>query len=169
MDIFDFAMQMERDGQAFYNKYAATTTEPALREIFKTLAEEEARHLSIFKSMKDGNSDLAAREIGGRGNTLETVKNIFVEMSERREKKAFGADITAVWVEALRIEEKSEKFYRERASAETDERKKEWLNALADEEKSHIYMIDGVLTFLKHPTTFAESAQFRNFQSWEGH
>jgi hypothetical protein len=30
-------------------------------------------------------------------------------------------------------------------------------------------MIDGVLTYLKFPDAFAESAQFKNFQSLEGH
>jgi rubrerythrin len=169
MDILGFAMQMEKDGQAFYEKHAAATNEPELREIFRTLAQEEARHFAIFRGMKEGRIEQTAKAVRERSNTLATVRNIFVQLSESGTQKAFGADVTSVWTEARGIEEKSEKFYRESASAEPDRQKKEWLNVVADEEKSHIYMIDGVLTFLKQPEAFAESAHFRNFQSLEGH
>jgi len=32
-----------------------------------------------------------------------------------------------------------------------------------------VHMIEGVLTYLKFPDAFAESTQFRDFQSLEGH
>ena len=34
MNIIEFAMQMERDGQAFYEKAAKAAPQPELKEIF---------------------------------------------------------------------------------------------------------------------------------------
>jgi len=169
MDIFEFAMKMEVDGKHYYEEQAAKTTQKELKEILKTLAEEEQRHFNFFKKMRDGETATAADEIKTSTPTLEKVKNIFVELGADRTKKTFGEDQQAVWTEALRIEEKAESFYREKAKEEKDEALKRLLILIAEEEQNHVHMISSVLTYLKFPDTFAESAQFKNFQSLEGH
>jgi len=160
MDIFEYAMKEE---------HAAKTKSPELKEILLTLAEEETRHFNFFKKMKEGELEQAVNELKTKTSTIKTVNNIFVELSENNDKLTFDKDVVSVWTEALRIEEKSEQFYRDKAKEEKNARRKELLNAIADEEQKHIYMIDGILTYLKHPDTFAESSQFKNFQSLEGH
>ena len=169
MDIFEYAMKMEIDGKKYYEEHAARTKSPELKEILLTLAEEETRHFNFFKKMKEGEIEGAVDALKTKTSTIKTVKNIFIELSENNDKVTFDDDVVSVWTEALRIEEKSEKFYRDKAKEEKNTRKKELLNAIADEEQRHIYMIDGILTYLKHPDTFADSSQFKNFQSLEGH
>jgi rubrerythrin len=169
MDIIEFAMQMELDGKAFYERNAATATDPELKKMFTMLAEEEQRHYNFFSRLKEGRTHLAIKQIDARSSILDHVKNIFRQLSERRQKKSFDHDVKSAWTEALRIEEKAENFYREKAEIENDGERKKLLNLIADEERNHIHMIDGVLTYLKYPETFAESAQFKNFMSWEGH
>jgi len=169
MDIFEYAMKMEIDGKKYYEEHAAKTKSPELKEILLTLAEEETRHFNFFKKMKEGELEQAVNELKTKTSTIKTVNNIFVELSENNDKLTFDKDVVSVWTEALRIEEKSEQFYRDKAKEEKNARRKELLNAIADEEQKHIYMIDGILTYLKHPDTFAESSQFKNFQSLEGH
>ena len=168
MDIYEFAMKMELDGQGFYEKQAATTKDKQLKEILLSLAEEEKNHYQIFKRLRD-NQVTSIRELATGNDTLNKVKNIFVEMSQTPGGTSFGEDAVAAWTEALHIEEKSVAFYTEKAQAETDTEKKNILEKIAEEERTHIHMIDGVLTFLKFPDAFAESAQFKNFQSLEGH
>lgn len=169
MDVIEFAMQMELDGKTFYEKNAATATDPELKKMLLMLAEEEQQHYNLFKRLKEGGTHLAVREIDTRPTTLHQVKNIFQELSNREEKKSFGEDVISAWTEALRIEEKAEGFYREKAEIETDEDRKKLFHLIADEERNHIHMIDGILTYLKYPDTFANSAQFKNFMSLEGH
>lgn len=168
MDVYEFAMKMELDGQAFYEKQAAMTKDKQLREILSSLAEEEKNHYQIFRRLRD-NQLTSISELAVGNDTLDKVKNIFVEMSQTPGSTSFGEDAVAVWTEALHIEEKSVKFYSEKAQEESDAEKKLILEKIADEERNHIHMIDGVLTFLKFPDAFAESAQFKNFQSLEGH
>jgi rubrerythrin len=169
MDILEFAMKMELDGKAFYDKHARRTSDSELKKIFKLLSDEEERHYLFFKKMKDGNHEGAAEQINNSTKTLTKVNNIFVDMSNDTSEKSFGDDELSAWKEALRIEEKAESFYRENAKEEPDETKKKLLIAIANEEQNHVHMIEGVLTYLKYPDAFADSAQFKNFQSLEGH
>ena len=168
MDIFDFAMKMEMDGKRFYESKAAEASLPALKEILMTLAEEELTHYNFFAKLKKGETGVAIAQLSSGSATLKKVSNIFVRMSESASPPSFGENELSVWTEALRIEETAEKFYREKATAEPDKEKSRLLGLIADEERNHIHMIDGVLTYLKHPESFADSAQFKNFRSLEG-
>lgn len=169
MDIFEFAMKMEVDGKRYYEEQAAKTEQKELKEILRTLAEEEQRHFNFFKKMRDGETAKAAEEIRTNTSTLARIKNIFIELGADKSRKSFGEDQQAVWTEALRIEEKAESFYRDKSKKEKDESLKRLLILIAEEEQNHVHMISSVLTYLKFPDTFADSAQFKNFQSLEGH
>lgn len=169
MDILEFAMKMELDGKAFYDKNARSTSDPELTRIFQHLAEEEERHYQFFKSMKEGNHEEAFAMIDRSNSSLDQAKNIFNELAENSSGKSFGDDELTAWMEALEIEEKAESFYREKAAEEKDDAQKLLLKAIADEEQTHVYMIDSIITYLKFPEAFSDSAQFKNFQSLEGH
>ncbi len=169
MNIFDFAMQMELDGKTFYEKKAQETKHADLKKILQMLAEEEQKHYNFFRQLRDGKTDLAEKEVSGGSGTLDKVKNIFVELSNGPQGRSFGEDELSVWKEAMRIEEKAVAFYSEKASDEADANQKRLLTMIANEERNHVHMIDGVLSYLRFPEDFADSAQFKNFQSLEGH
>ncbi len=169
MDILEFAMKMELDGKAFYDNQARKLKDKDLKKIFNLLAEEEERHYKFFKNMKEGNNEQAIKNLSDSSKSLNTIKNIFIEMSGKSDNKSFAEDELSAWKKALDIEEKAESFYRQKANEESNTDKKKLLNIIADEELNHIYMIEGVLSYLKFPDAFAESEQFKNFQSLEGH
>lgn len=168
MDIFEFAMKMEQDGQEFYKKQAAATDDKELKHILETLAEEEESHYRYFKRLREKPDDIDSASVPTGSRALNKVQNIFEEMSRGQDKKPFGDDVRSVWTEALRIEERAEKFYKDKADKEKDAVKKELLLKIAAVEYTHIQMIDGVLMYLKDPGSFVESAQFKNFRSLEG-
>lgn len=168
MDILDFAMQMEKDGKAFYEKSAAESTDPELKKILLQLAEEERNHYEFFRRLKETPTDLTAGDVLTGSSTLAEVKNIFEDMAAKKEHNSFGEEVVEVWTKALRIEEKAVKFYSEEADKEDDEKRKKLILRIAKEEKTHVQMIDGVLMYVKHPEAFAASAQFKNFRSIEG-
>lgn len=167
MNIIEFAMKMERDGQAFYEKAAAAAPQPELKEIFLYLAREEERHFAFFKNMHEGDTKAAIKVLGS--NTLAKTKNVFVHLIEENGGDVtFGADVRKAWTEALKIEEKAVKLYSEEAKKEKDPERKELLERIAEEERSHVYLIDNMLSFMSDPQTFADSQNFKNFKSWEG-
>ena len=168
MDILDFAMQMELDGTAFYERAAAASQRSEIRDIFLYLAEEERRHHRFFKSLKEGSDpDTAAREL--QSGPARTPKSIFVQLIKKNDDQTFGDDVKSVWTEALRIEEKSAKLYRDEARKEKDPKRRDLLNRIAEEERTHIYLIDNMLSFMADPQSFVESQKFAAFKSWEGH
>jgi rubrerythrin len=95
-------------------------------------------------------------------------KNLFQQLAEKGEFSSFGAETREIWTQALKIEEKAEKMYREEAQKEPDPIRKRLLDAIADEEKTHVYLIDNILSFMIDPRGFVESSDYRNFMSWEG-
>ena len=169
MDIYEFAMQMELDGKAFYEKLAGQTKDEPLRQVLIMLAEEEQKHYDIFKALKAGKGPAALTGENIHTRTLNTVKNIFIDLSNNTEHPSFTQSERSIWAEALKIEERSEQFYREKAAQEPDAQKKNLLTLIANEERNHIYLIDSVLTYMKFPDTFSDTAQFKDFQSLEGH
>ncbi|MFH2036276.1 MAG: ferritin family protein [Candidatus Zixiibacteriota bacterium] len=167
-DIFKFAMKMEIDGKMYYEKQAAKTDNPKLKEILLTLAEEENRHIEVFRRLSENIDDIGSGDILAGGETLKKVQNIFEKLSSGEEKVPFGGDAISVWTEALRTEEKAEQFYRIKADEDSNKGRKKLLNRIADEEKNHIMMIDSILMFMKDPATFMASTQYMNFKSLEG-
>jgi len=168
MDIFEFALKMEADGKAYYEKQAALIDNPELKNILLNLAEEEKHHIEIFKRLRDNPDDVSGGELLSGEKTLKNVRNIFEQMAQANDNKPFGDDSITVWKTALQNEIKAEAFYREKAALENDPKRKALLERIADEEENHKQMIDGVIMFLKQPQAFAESAQYKDFQSVEG-
>ncbi len=167
MDIITFAIQMEKDGQAFYEKAASAASTTEIKEIFQYLADEEKRHCAFFKKMADGEITTAIEAL--KGGSLKTTKNVFVQLIEENKAASFGDDVRATWVEALKFEERAVQLYTEEAEKEPDADRKTLLNRIADEERNHVYLIDNILTFMADPQTFVDSKQYGDFQSWEGH
>jgi len=167
MDVLDFAMQMEIDGRDYYQKNAEATDNPHLKQIFEKLAEEEHRHLQVFKKMKEG-AEASPDDLAPKGETVGLFKNVFQQMVDAGKEQLEGETKTDVWKDAREVEIKSEKMYRESAEKASDENKKDMLNRIADEEQNHIYLIDNMIQFLADPQAFVASQDYKNFMSWEG-
>ena len=168
MDILDFAMQMELDGRKFYLAGAEQTKEDHLKEIYLKLAEEEHRHYNVFKRLKEGDIQAAEGAMGGQDETISLTKTLFKEMAEKGLKGLPGENETEIWKEARAVEEKTVKLYSDEAVKESDQAKKELLMRLAEEERTHVYLIENILQFLKDPGGFQETQDYKNFMSWEG-
>jgi rubrerythrin len=168
-NIFEFAMQMELDGRQFYLDGAERTSNAGLQKILKQLADEEHRHYHVFKRLRDGDVTDAAEEMKTSKGGLTLTKSLFREMAEQGKTTLPGETERAVWIEAREIEEKSVQMYSEEAARQTDQKRKALLIQLAEEERTHVHLIDNVLSFLSDPTGFQDSQNYRNFMSWEGH
>lgn len=155
MNVFDYAMQMEKDGEAYYREIANSTSNDGLKAIVTHLADEEVKHYNIFKMMKEGKSDSLPPS-----NILVDVKNIFVSMKAKGDKYNFEAKQIDYYAKALETEKKSEAFYREKAGETTVVHEKSLLIAIADEEKRHGEILEGIIEFIKEPETWLENAEW---------
>lgn len=168
MNIIDYALQMERDGRDLYRRKSQATANPELKKIMLNLADEEERHYQFFKRLKEGDEESAVSALETKSGTLNPNKTLFKELAEKGKPVLLTGDVRQTWVEALKIEEQVERMYRDEAGKETDPERKKLYHRIADEEKSHVYLIDNILSFLADPQGFTDSSKFKSFLSWEG-
>ena len=80
MQVFDFVMQMEKDGEAYYRDLAEKVRNEGVAKILLMMADDEVKHYRIFEAMKSSGSPSM------EGTTvLSGAKNIFQKMKEQKE------------------------------------------------------------------------------------
>src|SRR5665648_176410 len=109
MNIYKYAMKMEKDSENYYRELANKTGDVGLRNILKMLADDEVKHYNIIQQMMK--TDITAEL--AETNILENAKNIFIKIKGK--KIVFDFDLPQInfYRQAQKIEEKSYKFYLE--------------------------------------------------------
>lgn len=162
MNVFDFALKMEEDGKAFYEKLAAETGVPELRTIFSLLAAAEDEHRKAIEAMK---KDVPPAKADSK--VLEKAKNAFQELLERKDaalamlkKDADG------FQHVIRIAMAGIKLYEEMAEKETNEAAAKLLRMLAEEERKHLEIMENIYDFVEAPKDFLAWGEFTNLKEF---
>jgi rubrerythrin len=159
MNVLDFALQLEADGKAYYEKLAAGSDSRELRTLFTLLAEAEQTHYQALLTRKNEISG-----IGGDSQIMQRAKNIFqrlMEMEESRGPVSLRVDVDG-YRHAIKAEEQSIKFYLDAAEKEQSLEVRHLLQALATEEKLHLNIIENIFEFVQSPKYFLEWQEFSN-------
>jgi len=146
MNIFEYALQMEKDGEDYYRQLAQQTANKGLKTILVMLADEEVKHYNAIEKMKTAKPRMAETTI------LTDVKNVFVQIQESNENFGFDLGQIELYKKAQEIEERSRDFYMEKASEVDEEYQKELFLKLAEEEKKHYFLLDLSLIHISEPT-----------------
>lgn len=165
MNIYQFAKQMEVDGENYYRKLAEQSDSPGLQKIFLMLADEEVKHFKVIDLMSRGSDqpELAETKI------LDRVKNVFIKM--RDTEPHLRIDSTAAtqnYLKARDIEEESKNFYEEQAGkAENDTRTAIFLR-LAMEEDRHLRIMENIVEFVSRPEpgNWLENAEWHHLETY---
>lgn len=160
MNVFDFAMKMEQDGEAYYRQLAQRVSSVGLRTIFEQLAEDEQKHYITFKALK-GNAIPAMPA----STALETAKNIF----ESLPRDATGADVEndlEAYRHAMKLESDSFRFYEDAAGRENDSGVRALLLRIAGEEQKHFNILQNVFDFVNAPNQYLAWGEFSNLDEF---
>ncbi len=160
MNIFEYAMQMEKDGEDYYRQLAQQTVNTGIRTILAMLADEEVKHYNVLEKMKTEKPQIAETRI------LTDAKNIFVQIKESGESLDFDIKQTEFYKKAQDIEKKSHEFYTEKANEVTEEYQKELFLKLADEERKHYLLLDNIIEFVSRPEQWLENAEFYHLDEY---
>ncbi|WP_136798641.1 ferritin-like domain-containing protein [Desulfosediminicola ganghwensis] len=162
MNVFEFAMQMEKDGEAYYRELAAKADDPGLKKIFTGLADDEVKHYEILKKMHE-----KAKVSKEESNILESARNIFQEMKDRG-TISIGKELTqpSAYQKALKAEEESFTFYERKAEESTDPVEKKNLLTFAREERRHYKLIENIIEFVSRPEAWLENAEFARLEEY---
>jgi len=99
---------------------------------------------------------------------LDQVKNVFVEMRERKEKVSTDISAIASYRQACTIEEDSERFYREQARLAADDHQRLILFRLGGEEAKHLRIMENILEFVSRPEpgSWLENAEWHHLDEY---
>jgi rubrerythrin len=160
MDIFDFAIQMEQEGKELYLELSEKGGNEGIKKIFKMLASEEEKHTEIVRAMRESTPEVAETGI------LSEARNVFAEIREKGEKVETSGPQADLYRTALDIEDRSIKFYTEKAGEEKAPERKKIFEALAGEEKKHFFLLNNMLEFISRPQTWLENAEFNHLEEY---
>jgi rubrerythrin len=161
MDVYDYAMQLEKDGETYYRDGAARSINKGLKHILNMLADAEVKHYNILSQMKGG----APVELG-EATILKDAKNIFVQMREEGDFGGSSVSEIDLYKGAQEIEKKTENFYREKAVQVGDAVQQEVLLRMAKEENKHYFILEQVIDFVSRPDHWLENAEFYHLDEY---
>ena len=159
MNIFDFAMQMEKDGEAYYRKLASEAGDEGLAEIFNMMASDEVKHFETFKKLKEKQA-AAMPETA----VLKNSKNVFAALKTKAVQP--NKDQVKAYKMAQELEKKSEDFYRQKVLEVDDKQIKKLFAKIADEEKKHFFLLENIIQFVLRPQTWLEDAEFNHLEEY---
>lgn len=162
MNVFDFAMKMETDGKAYYEKLARETSLPGLSGIFARLAADEAKHYEIFAALKSGNQVPSMRAT----TILEEVKNVFAGLSREKTSLQGAQAELAAYQHAMKLESDSFRLYEDAAAKEQNAGVKALLLQIAGEEHKHFNVLANIFQFVNAPNQFLAWREFSNLDEF---
>lgn len=160
MDIYSYAMQMEKNGESYYREIAGKARSKGIRNVLLMLADAEVKHYQIFEHMKRHEvvqpADLAY---------LGKIKNIFVQMREGKEPLEVNGSQIVLYRKAQEIEKKTRDFYREK-STEVDESQRTMFLKIADEEQKHYDILENIIDVVTRPETWLENPEWYHLEEY---
>ena len=161
MNIFELAKAMEKEGEAAYRELADASSDPGLKLIFNTLADNEVKHYDTLVKMEQDNSVEFDQEA-----LVSDAKAIFAKMKERAGKFDGGTPQEEVYMKALEGEAKAVEFYQGMLADADTEEKKSVLLKIIEEEKQHVVLMQNMVDFIKAPQMWLDNAEFNNMEAY---
>jgi len=161
MNIYDYAMEKEKQARSFYLELAEKTANEGFTNIFNMLADEEAKHYKLLEDMKnDVPAELSESEL------LKNAKDAFKRIEQKKEAFVVETDQIELYKKAQDIEEKSRQLYLEKAGEIKDAFQKEVFERLAEEEKRHYFLIENIIEMVLRPEQWLENTEWYHMDEY---
>lgn len=161
MDILNFALQFEHDGEVFYRDHALKLKDRNLADILLFLAAEEQKHYQMIKDIK-GKTTTKPTSI-----FLSDIQNIFSKMDQNHE--IFVDDknvVTEILEKALEIENQSIRFYERTAKEAGNATARDLLLLLKRQEDTHYSLLSSIIEYYETPHLWLENAEFNHLKDY---
>ena len=134
-EIIQFAIDKEKNAQAFYRSAAGLSQYPGIPALFTELAEEEEKHEKLLNDISQAAS---IPEAVGKVPDLK-ISDYLMELKFFPNMK-----YQEVMMLAMKNEEKSMKFYKAWSEKVTEADHKKMFAHLAEEEAKHKYRLESI-------------------------
>jgi rubrerythrin len=161
MNVFDFAMEIERSGRKFYRNVAAKAGTAGVRTIFSMMAEDEQELLERFRAMKATVRSTTMQD----SSSLETAGNIFKDVLNEREALRITNDLEAYHY-VMRVEAAICRLYEDAARREPNPEVQGLLRRIATEERRELESLRRLYDFVNAPNEFLAWGEFSNLNEF---
>ena len=161
MNVFDFAMDVERSGSRFYRQLAEKADQKGVKTIFSMMAKDEEDLLQKFQSMRTSVQTTTMED----SVELEYAPNIFKEVLDEREALNVSDDLEA-YNYVMKVEEDLCRLYENAAAKEKNEQVKELLLKIAAQEHRELESLQEVYDFVNAPNEFLAWGEFSNLDEF---
>lgn len=159
MNVFDFALKMEEDGKAFYEKLAAETGVAELKTIFSMLAAVEEDHHKAIEAMK-----MEQAPVNADSKVLEKSRNVFEGLLKKKNVADMLKEDSDGYRHAIQFAMTGIKLYEDMAKKESNPEAAKCLLMLAEDEKKHLDIMENVYDFFEAPKYFLAWGEFSNLK-----
>jgi rubrerythrin len=154
MSPYDFAMELEKEGESLYREFAESAPEKGMATIFLELAAQEKNHYETFRKMKDN------QETQKEETSYVNIQNVFKDWKKNAKDMQIDSAQKDIYRKALDVEQKSIDLYSEKAQEIEDPEQKDMFLKIADEEKKHYQIVENIIGFMEKPEQWVEHAMF---------
>lgn len=169
MNVFDFALKMEVDGEKYYRELAAKVKYEELKVVLNSLADDEQRHYMIVQALQNRNfnsSFASDPAVSKAGNGFELGKNKAFISKDKDSIVKFKAEQLDVYRAALLKEEESIQIYKKLKETAGQQAEKDILEKLVHEETKHAEVLSNIIQMLNHANEWVESAEFNHIKPY---
>lgn len=157
VQLLDYAMQMEKDGELFYRQCAASTADKGVAGIMRRLADAEVVHYKVLQGLKEERkADLPKATVQG------DMKNLFRALIDSGAR--FGGEKRELdlYRKALGMEVRAKEFYLDGAKQAESPAGRDLFLRIAKEEDLHVEFIQGIIEFVERaePGKWLENAEW---------
>lgn len=167
-DVLKIALEMEDEGYRTYTEGAKTIKNSLGRRMLERLAQDEISHMKRIREVYEaleGKREWKKVEMHASQESV-TFQNIFDRLRNELKQStdelgSHGVDDEEVIETAINLENHARFYYAESAKKATDEKVKEFLETLAQEEEGHYKALRNMNNFMADPANwFATQGKF---------
>jgi len=155
MEIMQFAIAMEKDGEKYYLEQADKNGDNALSVVFRLLAADEARHADLLQRMQED----VAYELES-DNRLTQQMDLFSNAEDFHAAVAAVPDQAELYQAAQEKERQSIELYGDLKNKASDDVSRALFAFLLKEEQKHFTILEEIFRHVNRPNEWVESAEF---------
>jgi rubrerythrin len=169
LKAIETAIQIEKDGQKFYNQAANQVDSPTGKRMFQTLARDEAAHVKLFEdtrqSLLNEGDWLTPEQVSASSPSRLTRLPIFPSVDEVKEMRLPERELDALR-RGIQAEKDSIIFYSRQMEQVDDPDARAMYAFLIEQEEGHRTILEGEYDFLTKSGHWFGIPEF-NVESWE--
>ncbi len=155
--ILNDAIAFEEEGMAFFLAREKSSPSVVERNVFASLAKDEAGHKAYLVAMRDKLSEgMDPEELKADDDHHAKAREIFAAaLEEAEEEEPLAEEELDVLRGALKVEQRGYKMYKDGAASVNSPQAKAIFEELAHQEQEHYRLLKNTLDYLSDPEGFA--------------